>query len=185
MNGFSLSAPDCGVSFLSSAPAESFCTKCSSFLANEFFLPLLDMSKIRLDFCFTYDNRLLVSESAKNYLETYASTPVGFRIVDPLSLYYACVADRVLMFDIERRKTRFEGKCDVCGGFESVAGATPAFLRPGSIVEANGFYRTDVFFGSGPEQSPLHIVGDQLKQRLELTFPELRFLALGLSTERV
>jgi hypothetical protein len=137
------------------------------------------MSNVSLDFCFTYDNRLVVSERAKIYLGTYASTPLSFRMVDPVRLFYACVAERVLMFDSARRKTLFEGSCNRCGGFKAVAGATPAFLRQGSVVEDYGFYRTDVCFGSGAEQSPLYIVGHQLKQGLELAFPELRFSALA------
>ena len=177
--GYSLSAPDCGLFFLSSAPSELFCSNCGSFLGSDIFVPSLDMSDVSLDFCFTYDNRLLVSERAKSYLGAYASTPLRFRMVDPVRLFYACVAERVVMFDTARRKTHFEGICDRCGGFKAVAGATPAFLRQGSVVEDNGFYRTDVCFGSGAEQSPLYIVGHQLKEGLELAFPELRFSALG------
>lgn len=67
----------------------------------------------------------------------------------------------VVEFNAEARKTQFEKRCPDCGTYEEVAGATPAFLKAGAVVPANGFARTDLEFGSGDEKMPLVLCGDE------------------------
>ncbi|MCA3009916.1 MAG: hypothetical protein INH34_16205 [Phycisphaerales bacterium] len=78
-------------------------------------------------------------------------------------------------FDPVRRKTRFEKKCALCGNFESIVGATPAFILESEKVEEMGMYCTDLCFGSGREKSPLFVVGASLKDDLTRNFVELDF----------
>jgi len=49
--------------------------------------------------------------------------------------------------------------CKSCEQFESIIGATPAYLKGLSSLD-KGFYRTDIEFGSSSEKSPLIIVDD-------------------------
>ena len=66
---------------------------------------------------------------------------------------------RVLEYDAQRRGTRFMEYCSVCGQHESVVGANPVFLRNVRGPIGDGFYRTDLEFGSGREKHPLVIMG--------------------------
>jgi hypothetical protein len=72
----------------------------------------------------------------------------------------------VLAFDAERRGTRFLSPCPACGAFYDVVGATPAFLRGVREPIERGFFRSDLVFGSGPEQRPLLFVGIRTAEAL-------------------
>jgi len=63
-----------------------------------------------------------------------------------------------LQYDSQRRKTRFEEPFPECGAFYGVIDATPAFLLGVSQPISDGIYRTDLEFGSGPEQHRLIIL---------------------------
>jgi hypothetical protein len=49
--------------------------------------------------------------------------------------------------------------CGICGGFESVVGATPVELITKEPL-GHGFFRTDLAFGSNQEKFPLILVGE-------------------------
>ena len=76
-----------------------------------------------------------------------------------------CIRDRYLFkcnniveFDVKKRQTRFEEFNEECQMHNSIAGARPIYLNVNSQIE-DGFFRTDVMFGSGYEQSPIIIIG--------------------------
>jgi hypothetical protein len=174
-SAYSVSAPDCDVHYFANAPANLFCPDCDSYIGEEEFVPQIDLRRCKLDFCFTYDGRLLVSDRARTYLSGRCTTPLKFAVVDKTSGYYALRLESTVPFDKDRRKTRFEGKCPRCGNFESIVGATPAFIFDSDKIEATGAYRSDLCFGSGREKSPLIVVGAALQRELEDIFPEIDF----------
>lgn len=175
MSAYSLSAPDCDVYYFSSAPAFLFCPECDSYVGKEDYVPQLDLGRCKFDFCFTYEGRLLVSERAKKFLSEHCTTSVVFAPVDRSARYYRFGVEATLLFDKDRRKTRFDRKCPRCGNFQSVVGATPAFIYDSCKVEATGAYRSDLCFGSGREKSPIIVVGATLKHQLQDSFPEIDF----------
>jgi hypothetical protein len=76
------------------------------------------------------------------------------------------LVDRVVSFDAKSRRTRFINCCAVCGNYDEVIGATPAYLEvPGPLED--GIFRSDLLFGSGNAKHPLIIVGLETKERLE------------------
>jgi hypothetical protein len=174
-SAYSVSAPDCDIHYFAGAPANLFCPDCDSYIGEDDFVPQLDLRRCRLDFCFTCDGRLLVSERARVFLSERCATPLKFTAVDRNAGYYALRLESAVRFDKDRRKTRFEGKCLRCGNFESIVGATPAFILDSEKIEATGAYRSDLCFGSGREKSPVVIVGRALQRELEGVFPEIDF----------
>jgi hypothetical protein len=172
---YSVSAPDCDIHYFANAPAELFCAECDSYIGNDEFVPQLDLRRCKFDFCFTYDGQLLVSERAKRCLSEHCTTPLKFATVDMSARYYTLRVESSVLFDKNRRKTRFERKCPRCGNFESIVGATPAFILESGKVDAMGAYRTDLCFGSGREKSPVIVIGTALKRELERVFPEVDF----------
>jgi hypothetical protein len=174
-NSYTISAPDCDTNYFEGAPPSLFCTQCGSYIGSEEFVPQLDIRQCDLDFCFTYDGRLLVSQRGKTYLSQHCATPLNFAAVDRSARYYSLHVVSSVAFDPVRRKTRFEKKCALCGNFESIVGATPAFILESEKVEEMGMYRTDLCFGSGREKSPVFVVGAALKDDLARNFVELDF----------
>ena len=49
--------------------------------------------------------------------------------------------------------------CPACRGFYNMVGPEPLFARGLREPLAPGFYRSDLDFGSGPEQGPVVVVG--------------------------
>jgi len=120
--------------------------------------------KRRYDISSSYDGVSVVSRRFKELYDRTALT--GLRFSDLGDDAFAICATEVVQFDTQRRGTRLEKKCDVCGRYESVVGATPPCLLPGRVVSPLSFARTDLEFGSADEKSPLLLCGDDVAQIL-------------------
>lgn len=174
-SAYTLSAPDCDKHYFEFAPSSLFCPECDSYVGAEEFVPQLDLRQCKLDFCFTCDGQLLVSQRGMACLSQHCSTPLRFATVDESAGFHSLSVESKVAFDYVRRKTKFERKCPVCGNYESIVGATPAFILRSDKVHEMGMYRTDICFGSGREKSPIIVVGAALKSCLTHEFPELDF----------
>ena len=108
----------------------------------------------------SYDGVLVFSRRAKEVYEQDGMPGLCFIPLAHPDLF-AVQANNIVQYDAARRGTRFERKCDACGRYTAVAGATPVYLMPGNTVPPLGFARTDVEFGSRDEKSPLFICGDE------------------------
>ena len=96
--------------------------------------------------------------------------------MDAQQKLYILEIEKTLSIDKERRKVKFENFCKDCNDYAEIAGAIPAFLKENSDgIEDVGIYKSDVFFGSGREKSPLLFVGEGLKNSLRKSFKELDF----------
>lgn len=126
----------------------------------------LIIRKRKYDISITYDGVLVVSQRFKSIYEASGLAGLVFRQLPNDPEYFAVTAERVVEFDAERRQTRFIKRCSHCGHYESVVGATPVFLKSGSIVGDSEFVRTDLEFGSGDGKHPLLICGHQAADAL-------------------
>jgi len=136
------------------------CEACGELLAKwEESLEGLVIEKKNYDISATYDGVDVVSEVFKTAYEENGLSGLTFRPLPDSPSFYAIQATRVVEFDAERRGTRFENQCSSCGRYESVVGATPAYLKQGSHVGENEFVRTDLEFGGDDEKSPLLLCG--------------------------
>jgi hypothetical protein len=144
------------------------CPVCKQLLAKwEEDLAVVPIKKFRkLDVGGSYDGIMVFSRRAKAIYEQAGMT--GLRFI-PLAHpdLFAIQANDIVDYDAKRRGTRFEEKCDVCGRYDAVAGATPVYLMPGSTVAPLGFARTDVEFGSHDEKQSLFICGDEAAKILK------------------
>jgi hypothetical protein len=121
-------------------------------------LPENAASRLKADVSASYDGVEVVSSNFRSAYDRAGLFGLRFRQVGIRQ--WAVMPERTVAFDVAARKTRREKRCDVCGLFASVAGATPAYLVPGQMVAPAEFVRTDIEFGSGDEQHPLIICGD-------------------------
>lgn len=105
------------------------------------------------------DGRCIVSDKFKIFCERSEYDSLCFYELPSEPHFYAFSVTRVVAFDAEKRKTRFDGYCNVCNRYYSVAGAEPVFLMDDPKFLEKAFYATDILFGSGNEKHPLLIVG--------------------------
>jgi hypothetical protein len=172
MIAYQLSGHDNGTSAYG-WPGAPRCLACGYITDRNAIDPELRVKRRGLDVSSTYDNVLLVSRrfaEACRYewdagLVALASDPEFFVLKPP----------RVVPFDAARRGTRFEKLCPVCEQYESVVGANPGYLRIAALPTPDGFFRTDLGFGSGDEKSPLVIASSSVHARLVREFRRLEW----------
>lgn len=136
------------------------CKSCGE-LTSKWEEPLIGVivKKRKYDISMTYDGLLIVSDLFKSVYTVENLSGLQFRQLPDDPQFFAVHALRAVEFDAERRKTRFVKLCQFCGQYDSVAGATPVFLKTGSEVGEREFVRTDLEFGGGDEKHPLLICG--------------------------
>jgi hypothetical protein len=113
----------------------------------------------QFDLSCTYDGVTVASSRFRDFVQEHKIRGIEFRRLPDDRAFHQVVVTKQVQFDAERRETRFEDQCPICRRFDSVAGATPAYLLPGEIVDPMEVVRTDVEFGSGDEQNPVLVCG--------------------------
>lgn len=170
--GYVISGPDNDSYMYEGVDGVPACRGCS-LVTDSSWLNLGFVLRLRtFDLSFTYDGACIASD---RFMKAVAGLPgLDARPLPSVAGFNLLTASQVVRFDSERRHTRFEDQCDICGRFTAVAGATPAFLLPGEEVPW-GFSRSDVAFGSvkGPgrayAQHPLLIASTGAATRLSET----------------
>lgn len=161
--GYNLLAQDNGAHFFpDDVPDGILCPNCGTCLDYSWHPQELSFSKKKAlrDVSYTYDGRLIVSRKFKDFCTNQQYRGIQFhKVFHEPELYYL-FPERILPFDSERRKTRFVNKCEICGGYESIVGADPTFLRCTAAV-SDGIFRSDLAFASGKEKFPVVIVGPE------------------------
>jgi Zn finger protein HypA/HybF involved in hydrogenase expression len=160
-----LTGHDNGAYFLETAADELFCPNCKSCL-DESYLPENIKIPKKYDIGSSYDGRDIVSARFKAFCEEHYPDEADFFPVTKKLDFYCMKPRRILVFDAEKWNTKFEGLCPVCGNYKSITGRNPGILKYQHKPIEQGFYRTDVFFGSGRGKSPVIIIG--LKTKLEI-----------------
>jgi len=168
MIGYALYGPDNDSHFGDDASPESRCPACGYIFDRTYISPTLKIRRRVYDFSHTYDYGHIVSRKFAEFCirASYDELTLKPLEADPEFLLLS-VASPPVPFNHARRGTRFEDQCSACGVFESVVGANPIFLNVSGLERDDGFFRTDLEFGSGNGKSPLIIVGPATKERLE------------------
>ncbi len=144
-----------------SRPGLRRCAACGELLDKwQESLSGLVLKKRQLDISCTYDGVTVVSDRFKAAYESAGLSGLTFRQLPDDPEFFAIRPERVVEYDAGRRGTRFINPCPQCGRYESVVGATPVYLKPGSAIEPLEFVRTDLEFGSEDEKSPLLLCGN-------------------------
>jgi len=139
----------------------------------------LVVKKRKLDIGCTYDGVTAVSKQFKSVYDAAGLLGLTFHQLPNDPEFYAIRPERAVEYDADLRGTRFLKRCPHCGCYESVVGATPIYLKPGSTIGASEFVRTDLEFGSDDEKSPLILCGESAAEALNTD--KLK----GLNLERV
>jgi hypothetical protein len=175
-SAFVLRGHDINAKFFEGAPKDMFCPRCGSCLNRSYYPSTLSVQGAsRYDFGYTQDLQPLFSKSLVNVINDQTGTSVAANEIRGSGGYFHLAVPETIQFDAQRRKTEFGPRCGVCGQFEWVAGATPAFLI-GDQVPPDGILKTDLEFGDQHGKSPLLVVGRKLKEIIEShAFPGIFF----------
>lgn len=137
-------------------PHPATCGTCGRKTDPNFVSSRFRVRRRRRDLTTTYDGYLLASRRFRDFCTAARLPGLVFTALPADEDFFWLRSERLLAFDAEARGTRFEKYCGSCCAYYDVVGATPVVLRAGTPVGA-GFHRTDLEFGSGPEQSPIFI----------------------------
>ena len=113
----------------------------------------------RRDLTSTYDGYLLASKIFREHCVARRYPGVEFVPLPADEDFFWLRSHRTVRFDAARRGTRREKLCKGCGSYFDVVGANPIFLADVSTPLTDGFYRTDIEFGSGHTQNPIVLAG--------------------------
>ncbi len=164
--GYTLDAQDNDAYMFEENALGNLCPVCK--YRRDFFAtnPDYRLRKRASDLSATYDGQLIVSHAFKLTCERFRLQGVEFDSFKNEPDFFHLQVTREIAFDAEHRHTRFINRCDACGNYESIVGASPAYLKITASL-SKGFFRTDLLFGSGNEKSPIILVGLETKMVLE------------------
>lgn len=143
--------------YFPNVPESVFCKVCGWKIDWQFTRPDFTLGRRRFDFSSTYDSATIASSKFRDIAVQLGEAREIFRRLPEEKDFFHLTPNRIVSFDVVRRKTSQSGWCDSCQLFAQTAGATPAFLKNG-IGEQGHIFRTDVMFGSNNERSPLLLV---------------------------
>lgn len=176
--GYTLLVPDNGTFMFREKPDLKRCEACGYLLEFMPYNPEYQLRKSEVvdkldgyvvrgaDLSATYDSYLIASEHFRAFCLEQGYQGLIFREFTKDRTSFEFMAERQVKFDAARRGTVFERLCKVCKNYESVVGATPSYLLSSTPLP-DGFYRTDLSFGTGDGKSPLILVGSETKAKLE------------------
>lgn len=140
------------------------CPKCGYRTDFEYINKNFRVKRRTNDISYTYDGYCIVSLKFKEACERAHLQSVQFTKLPGDKEYFHLKSACIVEFDTEKRKTRFENKCEECGNYESTVGATPAFIK-GEL--ASDICRTDIMFGSGNAKHPMILISEKAKEVFE------------------
>ncbi|WP_325564660.1 hypothetical protein [Pedobacter sp.] len=122
--------------------------------------------KTKRAFSSTYDNLTIVTEQVKSFCTNEGYEGLEFIELPNSPGFYWFKIHNIIEFDAEAYGTRFINYNKQCEGYEEIIGATPACLKVKEEIR-DGFFRTDISFGSFATKAPLEIIGPMTKEKLK------------------
>lgn len=172
--GYCVIVPDIGCDMLSDLEL----SPCSRY-SNIYDINIIDknfkISKRKNNIMSTYDGYKIVSEKFKLFCETQAYTGLSFVPIPYSQNHYWFKISNVLEFDFEAAGVQFLNYNEECKGYEEIIGAFPVCLKGKETIK-DGFFRTDICFGSFAGKSPVYLVGEETMKKLKSAgFKEIFF----------
>ena len=172
--GYTLIEPDLKCDMLADLQLDA-CARYSNIYDLNIIDPNFKVKGKKYNISGTYDGFTIVSELFKKFCETEKYKGLEFLSLPNLPNFYWFKVFNVVEFDINARGTEFLNYNKICKGYEEIIGATPLCLK-NKIPLSDGFYRTDICFGSFEGKSPVYLVGDVTMKKLKIAgFKEIFF----------
>lgn len=148
-------------------PHPATCETCGRKTDANYVHPKFRAKKRTWDISSTYDGYCIVSSRFRQFCEQQGWRGMQFVTLPSDNDFFVLRISKTLTFDAERRETRFEDPCPTCKSYFNVIGANPAYLHGIKSPIKEGFFRSDLEFGSGHEQHPLILIGVETAKKLK------------------
>jgi len=142
------------------------CPTCKYLSDFSYHNPFFKLKRKAYDYSHPYDIGSIVSLRFKEFCirEKYSAT--SFKEFEREPNFFQLVVTAIVQFDSAKSKTRLTGYCETCQNYEEAIMAF-SYLKNDSTPLKDGFYRTDMVFGSKDCKNPLVIVGVETYQKLK------------------
>lgn len=114
----------------------------------------------------TYDNFTIVSKKFKKFCEGEKYEGLEFVLLPNSQGFYWFKIYNTLEIDTEDKGIRFINYDEECEGYEEIIGPFPVHLRVKELI-SDGFFRSNLCFGSFESKSPLELIGIETKKKLK------------------
>lgn len=114
----------------------------------------------------TYDNFTIVTDRFKLFCEKEKYEGLEFVVLPRSPGFYWFKIHNVIELDPKDEGIRFINYNEECLGFEEIIGAYPIHLKSKELIP-DGFFRSNLCFGSFATKTPLEMIGLVTKQKLE------------------
>jgi len=181
---WAISAHDNGSYFLDEdkLTADDVCPVCG-LLINHGFAPrsLEDFKAAGRDASSTYDNRLILSESLADFIQSNFPDEVDLvSLKAGRQAVFAVFPRAVAQVSESRTNIRRGDLCDVCVQYDYEMLPHPLCVKSASLEPGASFYRTNIEFGSNLGKRPLVVVTDAARRTLEASgFKGLEWIEVG------
>lgn len=147
-------------------PQELKCQKCGLLIDFDYSNPFYRIKRKTYDYSHPYDIGNIVSAKFKEFCIREGYKDIVFKEFERSLGFFQFYASKVLKFDIDRSGTSLSKYCEVCKNYEEVIGSTPSFLSNQAVLD-EGFYRTDLLFGSRNAKNPIIIIDPLTHQKIK------------------
>lgn len=147
--------------------ALEICPKCKYLKDFNYHNPFYKIKNKSYDFSHPYDIGSIVSLKFKEFCLRENYEGIIFKEFEKSFGFYQFIPKNILEFDDSRTGTHFKNYCEVCKNYEEVIGANPAYIKNIFKELEDGFYRTDLLFGSKSNKNPLIIVAPKTHAKLK------------------
>jgi hypothetical protein len=114
----------------------------------------------------TYDGFKIVSEAFKSFCENENYSGLEFVVLPNSTGFYWFKTNNIIEYDSQSYGIRFINYNKECKGYEEIIGASPVYLK-NPLPIPDGFFRTDICFGSFESKSPVILVGVKTLKKLK------------------
>lgn len=142
------------------------CPACGLLLNFEYHNPDLKPRRATFDLSHCYDLGTIVSLRFKEFCSRHQYTGIRFDSFHASPNYFQFFINNKLKLNATKGEVQFIKKCKHCGRYKEVIGATPAFLKNEERIP-DGFFASDLLFGSDNHKNPLIIVGTETREKLQ------------------
>jgi hypothetical protein len=143
------------------------CPKCGYLKNFSYHNPFYKVKRKTYDFAHPYDVGTIVSLRFKEFCLRENYKGLIFKEFERSIGFFQFDTNNVVEFDAVRTGTQFEKYCDVCGNYEIAVGTTPPFLKNISNGLGDGFYKTNLVFGSNNRKNSITMVAPETYKKLK------------------
>jgi hypothetical protein len=146
-------------------PNAATCSSCGYLLNFNYHNANFKIKRKVFHLSHCYDTGDIISLTLKEYLIRKKYAGVQFASFDNEKTFYQIFLENEIELDPVKREVQFSNKCSTCNNYEEVIGATPCFLKNENPIE-DGFFKSDLYFGSGNRKCPIILIGVETKEKL-------------------